>query len=154
MPLSWVSRSGPGKTMRSNNVLYFRSPRIGQDRAHVRSRPLPIICVGSDSGILRSRQNAIQSQSDLAVSSMTPEEADRWIRRTEPHVWVFCYTVELPRLVYLACRILRFSPQSRLILLEGAHRIGFEGTLFHLIVRRADGTDAFLEALTHLATAA
>jgi hypothetical protein len=143
-----------GTSMRSDNVIRFRSPWGGHDRAHVRSTPLPIICVGRDPGILRLRLNFIQLHSDLAVRSLTPEEADRWIHRPEPHVWVFCYTVELPRLVYLACRILRFSPESRLTLIEGAHRIGFESTLFHLVIRRADGTDAFLEGLIHLATAA
>jgi hypothetical protein len=140
--------------MRSNKVLSFRSPRGGQDRVRARSKPLPIICVGRESGILRSRLHVIQESSDLAVSSISPEEADRWVQRGESRLWVFCPSVELPRLVYVACRVLRFSPQSRLILLEGAQRIGFERSLFHLVIRQAEGTDAFMDALTRLANAA
>lgn len=140
--------------MRSNKVVGFRPVRTGRGPVPVRSVPRSIISVGSDPELLRLREQVICSQSTLSVRSMTPEEAGSWSARAEPHVWVFCHTVELPRLVYLACRVLRFSPQSRLILLEGTQRIGFESSLFHLIIRPSDGANGFLEALTNLSVAA
>jgi hypothetical protein len=140
--------------MRSEKVVSFRSARTGKDRAPVRPAPRSIISVGKDPELLRLRQQVIKSQSNLSVRSMTPEEADAWTTRPEPHVWVFCHTVELPRLVYLACRVLRFSPESRLILLEGRQRIGFESSLFHTVLRPSDGVEGFLEALMNLSVAA
>jgi hypothetical protein len=139
--------------MRSDKVLSFRSSRTGKDRVPARSTPRSIISVGKDPELLRLREKVIGSQSSLSIHSMTPREADSWSARTEPHLWVFCHTVELPWLVYLACRVSCFSPESRLILLEGTQRIGLESSLFHLIVRPTDGVDGFLEAVTSLSMA-
>jgi hypothetical protein len=140
--------------MPSNNVVGFPSVGTGKDRAPVRSAARSIISVGNDRELLRLRHQIIRSRSSLSVQSMSPDEADSWSARGEPHLWVFCHTVERPRLVYLACRILRFSPESRLILLEGAEHLGFESSLFHLVIRPSDGVDGFLEALTNLSVAA
>jgi hypothetical protein len=140
--------------MRSDNVLRFGSPQTGRDRAPVRSAPRSILSVGNDAELLHLRQQLISSQSSLSVRSLSPIEAGPWSGRKEPYLWVFCYTVSLADLVYLACRVLRFSPESRLILLEGSQRIGFEASLFHLVLRPTDGVREFLEAVTHLSVAA
>lgn len=140
--------------MRSRNLVGIRSARTGRDRAPVRSAPRSIISVGNDPELLRLRQQVISSQSSLSVYSLSPDEAAPWSARTEPRLWVFCHTVELSRLVYLACRVLRFSPESRLILLEGNQRIGFESSLFHIVLRPSDGVERFLDAVTTLAVAA
>jgi hypothetical protein len=140
--------------MRSDNLVSFRSVRTGTDRAPVRSAPRSIISIGRDPDLLRLRQEVIGSRSGLLIRSMSPDEADPWSARPEPHLWVFCHTVELQRLVYLACRVLRFSPESRMILLEGSQRIGYESSLFHLVVRPSDGVEGFLDAVTNLSVAA
>jgi hypothetical protein len=121
---------------------------------HSHSGRLAIVSVGRDPEILRQRQDFIRSQANLAIHSITPEEADAQSHRNEPHLWVFCHTIELPRLVYLACRVLRFSPDSRLILLEGQHRVGFESSLFHSVIRPRDGAEVFLKAVAQLSAAA
>lgn len=139
--------------MRSENVLGFRTARNSRGCAPVRPAPRSVISVGRNPELLRLRQEIISSNSKLSVHSMTPDEADPWSARNEPRLWVFCHTVELPRLVYLACRVLRFSPESRMILLEGRQRIGFESSLFHLVLRPADGVEGFLDAVTNLSVA-
>jgi hypothetical protein len=144
----------PMGQMRSDKVLGFHSVRTRKDHAPVRQAPRSIVLVGRDQELLRLRQQAIRSQSSLEVHSLAPEEADSWSARTQPHLWVFCHTVELPRLVYLACRVLRFSPESRLILIEGRQRIGFESSLFHRILRPSDGPGGFLDAVSDLSAAA
>ena len=140
--------------MRSDDALSVRAARATKGYAPVPTAPRTIICVGRNPEILRRRQEMISSQLSLAVHSVTPEEADAWSARTEPRLWVFCHTVELPRLAYLACRVLRFSPESRLILLEGDQRIGFESSLFHLVLRPSDGVKRFLDAVSALSAAA
>lgn len=139
--------------MNTDQISSFRGPRIRTDRVQLRSTPLSIISVGRDAEILRLRQEVICGRSDLSVRSFSPEEAEPWTHRPEPHLWIFCYTVELPRLVYLSCRVLRFSPESKLLLLEGRQRTGFEASLFHQVLRRTEGEGPFLDALERLAVA-
>jgi hypothetical protein len=136
--------------MRSERGVGFRSARTGRDFAPARSALQSIISVGRDPELLRLREQAILRQSSLSIRSMTPDEAAEWSGRPEPRLWIFCHTVEQPRLVNLACKVLRFSPESRLILLEGPQRIGFESSLFHLVVRPSDGVDGILEAVNSL----
>ena len=139
--------------MRSGKVIDIRSFVEKRDQTRVRSTPLAILSVGRNPAILELRQKVIGSRSDLHILSLTPEQAEALAQSSEPHVWVFCHTVELHKVVSLACRIRRFSPQSKLILLEKSHQAGFEASLFHRIIHPIDGVVPFLEALTHLATA-
>jgi hypothetical protein len=139
--------------MGSGKLIRFDTSAAKRDQCRVRSTPLSIISVGRDAEILRLRQEIIGRHSDLQIRSMTPEEAETWVRWAQPHLWVFCHTVELPRLVHLACRIRRFSPRSRLLLLVGSHDPGFEVTLFHQIVRSVDGVESLLDRLSQMAIA-
>ena len=82
-----------------------------------------------------------------------PEEAEKLARDSEPHLWIFCSTIELPRLVHLACTIRRNSPSSRLLLMEGSRRPGFELSLFHKAIPPLEGPDFLLNTVSHLAIA-
>jgi hypothetical protein len=140
--------------MRSDNVLNFRATKGERKLSSLRLVPRPVISVGSDPELLRLRHQVITSQSGLTVRSITPEQADPWTTQPEPHLWVFCHTVKVTQLVNLACRVLRFSPESRLVLLEGSERTGFEASLFHVVIRPSDGVEDFLEALATLSIVA
>lgn len=139
--------------MGSDKAISIRIPRVRSDSVHVRSTPLRILSVGRDPAILQLREQVICSRSDLSVRSLTPEEADTWTQRPNPHLWIFCHTLETRTLVYLACRVLRFSPESRLLLLHGGQRIGFEASLFHKVIRPVSGEEVFLDTLAAMATA-
>jgi hypothetical protein len=139
----------------SRRVLEFKVPCTGgRDNIHIRSAPLSIISVGRDSGILRCREEAISSRSDLKVRSMDPEQAESWSRRVDPHLWIFCSTVELPRLAYLACSVRRYSPGSKLLLIEAGRQTGFERLLFQKVIGPAEGLETLLNAITDLSLAA
>jgi hypothetical protein len=90
----------------------------------------------------------------MTIRSMNPEEAESWARRTDPHLWIFCSTIELPKAVYLACSIRRYSAASKLLLLEGSRTIGFEGQLFHQVLNPVQSVEAFLDAVSHFGLAA
>lgn len=139
--------------MSLHNVIEFRQPKVHRDKTHVRSAPLSILSVGRNPEILRTRQRVLTVNSDLDVRSMTPEEAEPWARATAPRVWIFCSSIELPRLVHLACTVRRYCPESRLLLLEGPRDPGFAITLFHRVLQPLEGPDVLLEAVSHLAVA-
>jgi len=85
---------------------------------------------------------------------MTPEEAEALARGRTPHLWIFCNSVEIAKLVYLACSIRLYSPDSRLLRLKGALHSSFEDSLFHWILPASEGIDSFLQAVSTLAVAA
>ncbi len=116
--------------------------------------PLSILSVGRDPELLRERERTISSRSDLRIRSLTPEEAEAPARSGETHLWIFCSTVELPRLAYLASSVRRYSARSRLILFKGGRQAGFEDSLFHWIFRAGDDLECFLAAVSRLAVAA
>lgn len=125
-----------------------------KDKVGVRNSPLSIFSVGRDKELLRLRERSIASRSDLQVRSFSPEEAEAPARGPGAHLWVFCSSVELPRLVYLACSIRRYSPDSRLLLLKNSRQSGFEDSLFHWVLPASDGIEALLDAISTLAVAA
>lgn len=135
--------------MQNKKVLEFHK----RDRMQVQAAPLTIVSVGRDPEVLRRRESVLSSQSDLSVRSVTPEDAERWARSSEPHLWIFCSTIELPRLVHLASTVRRYSPSSRLLLMEGARRPGFELQLFHRAIPPLEGPEFLLMAVSHLAVA-
>lgn len=120
----------------------------------MRHFPLTIFSVGRDQELLRQRERIIAARSDLRVRSMTPEEAEAPARGTTPHLWIFCDSIEIAKLVYLACSIRRYSPNSRLLRLKGALQSSFEDSLFHWILPASEGIDPFLQAVNTLAVAA
>lgn len=134
--------------MQNKKILEFHT----RDR-RPRPTPLAIISVGRDPEILRRRENVLSSQSGLSVRSLTPEEADKWARSPEPRLWIFCSSIELPRLVHLASMVRRHSPSSRLLLMEGARASGFELQLFHKAIPPLEGPDFLLDTVNHLAIA-
>lgn len=140
--------------MATDKVIEFGFPRDGRDRTHSRSAPLSILSVGRDPDILRLRNQVIRSRSEMNIRSMNPEEAESWARRTEPYLWIFCSTVELSKVVYLACSIRRYSSCSKLLLLEGSRAIGFEAQLFHQVLNPIQSVEEFLDAVSHLSLAA
>lgn len=140
--------------MDSSSRIDFPSVRSRIDRSNVRQKPLSILTVGRDGDMLQLVERMIRGCSDLSIRSLSPEEAEPLCHRPEPHLWLFCNTFEARTLVYLACRVIRYSPQSRLLLLTGGQRVGFEGTLFHRVIRRGDGDAPLLEAVSELSVAA
>lgn len=139
--------------MQPQKVVDIRRPSAPNVPARVGSAPLSVLSVGRDPEILRRRERVIASQSDLSVRSLTPEEAERWARSPEARLWIFCSTIELPRLVHLACCVRRYSPASRLLLMEGARAPGFELSLFHRAIPPLEGPDFLVNAVSHLAVA-
>lgn len=135
--------------MQNNKVLEFQR----RDRRQMQVAPLTILSVGRDPEVLRRRENVLSSQSDLSVRSLTPEDAEKWARSPEAHLWIFCSTIELPRLVHLASTVRRYSPTSRLLLMEGARRPGFEVHLFHRAIPPLEGPEFLLNTVSHLAIA-
>jgi hypothetical protein len=136
-----------------SNLLDF--PRIGSrfDQACGRSSPLSVISVGRDRELLRSRERIIREHSELSIRSMSPEEAEGWVRCDKPRLWIFCGSIEISRLVYLACSVRRYSRHSRLVL-DSLRPAGFESSLFDGIVRSGREAEALLEAVSRFAVAA
>lgn len=139
--------------MESGYVLEF--PRAGsrQDTICARTSPLPILSVGRDAELLLSRERIIRHHSDLSIRSISPEEAESWARSEKARLWIFCGSIEVSRLVYLACSVRRYSRQSRLVL-DCLRTPGFERSLFDCIVRSGREEDALLEAVSRLVLAA
>lgn len=137
--------------MSFGKVVPFRSAVRSQDRSPVRSTPLPILSIGRDRQILRVREQVITSRAGVGVLSLTADEAEPWTRNSEPHLWLFCHTIELPRLVALACRVRRFSAGSRLAVLEGSQHLSFEASLFHRVIRPTEGVERILDTICSLA---
>jgi hypothetical protein len=48
------------------------------------------------------RELLIRSRSDLVIRSLVPEEAEADARGAKEYLWIFCSTVELPKLMSLA----------------------------------------------------
>lgn len=139
--------------MESGYVLEFPRLDSRQDKICRRSSPLPILSVGRDAELLLRRERAIRDRSDLSIRSMSPEEAESWSRSEKARLWIFCGSIEISRLVYLACSVRRYSRHSRLVL-DSARLPGFERSLFDCIVRSDRETDALLEAVSRFALAA
>lgn len=126
----------------------------GRDVLQLREFPLSIFSVGRDPELLRQREHLINSRSDLRICSLTPEEAEAPARSGEAHLWIFCSSIELPKLAYLASSVRRYSAGSRLLLFKGVRRPGFEDSLFHWILGADDDFEDFLAAVSSLALAA
>lgn len=139
--------------MEDDHFVAIQTPREGRDRVHVRSDPLEVYLVGRDREILRRREGLIRNCSQLQVRSLSSEQAEKFVRDQEARLWIFCHTVDLGRLVHLACCVRRHSPASRLVLLEGRREAGFEASLFHQIVPALRGSDSLIDAVSHLAVA-
>ena len=105
-------------------------------------------------GRLWLREQTIIGRSDLRVRSVDAGQAESLARQTDPCLRIFCNTVEVPKLAYLACSVRRYSPRSRLMLLKGSRPAGFEDSLFHWVVRPSEGLEGFLDAISVLAVAA
>jgi hypothetical protein len=139
--------------MELTSLLEF--PNIGsrQDKVCARLSPLSVLSVGRDPELLLRRERILREHSDLSIRSMNPEEAEKWARSASPRLWIFCGSIEISRLVYLACSVRRYSRHSRLVL-ESARPPGFEASLFDGIIRSGEGAEALLEAVSRFAVKA
>lgn len=138
---------------KDNVVIAMQSPAATRDRVHVRTCPMEIYLVGSDPQILRRRERMLAGCSQLSVRSLNPDEAEKFVRDAAGRLWIFCQTVDLARLVHLACCVRRHSPESRLVLMRGRRAAGFEKSLFHQVVPTLDGPESLIDAVSHLAVA-
>lgn len=129
-----------------------QSPRstLIKDGPCARFSPLAVLSIGRNAEILSRRAALITSHSALEVRSLNPDEAEGWARSSKAFLWIFCSTVELPRLVYLTCSVRRYSPSSRLLLMQGKRAPGFESSLFHFILPASDDEEPFLDAVSRL----
>lgn len=116
------------------------------------AKPVTLISVGRDPELLRQRE-ALLARTGIHTRSALPEQAETDARSPEARVWVFCSTVEAAQVVYLACSVRRYSPNSKLLLIEGSRRVGFEASLFDRILKSKDAPEALLPAVSDLAIA-
>lgn len=105
--------------------------------------PLPVICVGRDLRLLAVRQHALDD-AGIPARTMLPQDAERVVHDDRPRVWIFCASIEMSTMIYLACAIRRNSPGSHLLLMERCEPAGIERSLFHQVICR----DSRLEQLT------
>jgi hypothetical protein len=124
-----------------------------QSQANPRVAGLPVVSVGRDPVLLRLREQ-ILSEANVAVLSLSPEEAEPEARMSQPRLWVFCSTVEFTQLIYLACNVRCFSPESRLLLLQGMRPVGSEARLFHRILDPEESIDNMLRIIIRLTSVA
>lgn len=128
------------------------SPRYGERlNGHV---SLPIISVGSSDNLLKLREQVILAGTGLPVQTIYPEDAEELAHSTEAKVWIFCSTVTLGSLVYLASAVRRHSPESRLVLLEGTRPVGYEVALFHRILDPIRNVGSLVDTVRELADGA
>lgn len=116
--------------------------------------PLRIISVGNEKELLRLREQVIIKGTGLKVQSVSTDEADGPAHSPDSQVWVFCSSVQLGPLIYLASAVRRYSPGSRLVLLEGVRPpLGSEAALFDRILDPFRSVESLVETLRELATA-
>jgi hypothetical protein len=96
------------------------------------------------------REDLIVSRSGLRVRSVTPEQAEMSAHSSGARLWIFCFSIENPKLVYLACTVRRYSERSRLLLIRGSRPPSFEEALFHRTIPNCDEPQDFLEAISAL----
>lgn len=116
--------------------------------------PLRVVSVGSEDGLLKLREQVIIAGTGLEVRSLLPEDAEELAHSSESMVWIFCSTVMLGPLVYLASAVRRYSPESRLVLLEGTQPLGYEVALFHRILDPIRDVELLIETIRELADGA
>lgn len=114
--------------------------------------PLPVISVGRDRGLLSARKRLME-KSGLSVQSVSPEEAERLVRDGCSRLWVFCASVEISTLIFLASSIRRHSPESRLVLVEREAAAGIEESLFHRVMDGQASGDVLARVVQDLALA-
>lgn len=139
--------------MSFTKVLPFKTDSARNPGLEGLSKNAAVISVGRSAEILRLRQQALLCHG-WTVRSVTPEQAETEARSPEQRLWIFCNTVEIVQLVYLACSVRRYSPGSRLILIERSTQPGFELSLFHRALKMTEGDDVLVTAVSELSSAA
>jgi len=115
--------------------------------------PLPVVCVGYDTGLLRLRESLIQHAGYPVSSVLVGDAVTAAKARHSPCVWVFCHTVWICDTVHLASTVRRHSPEDKLMLLTKPHGAGSEAVLFHSVLSQQAGVESFLNALASLSRA-
>ncbi|HEX3661493.1 MAG TPA: hypothetical protein VHU89_08670 [Acidobacteriaceae bacterium] len=108
--------------------------------------PWPVILVGRDRLLLKSRQTVMERRG-IAVQPMSPEQAEFPAHDGKPRLWAMCGSVEEGALVFLACTIRRYSAGSRLFLVEWKRAAGAERCLFHRVLDRETTEETLAEAV-------
>lgn len=108
--------------------------------------PWPIVSVGRDRSLLSARHAAME-QRGIRMLSLAPEQAEFPAHDGKPRLWVVCGSVEEATLVYLACTVRRYSPVSRLFLMEWVRPGGSERCLYHRVFDHRSDDDALAAAI-------
>ena len=110
-----------------------------------------IFSVGKDEGILRRRQEEIQTRAGMRVRWMQAQEAEILTRTRGKRLWMFCATLDSAQAMYLACSVRRYSPESRLLLLSEQEPPRFEMPLFDEVVLMPASMESIVSAVRRLA---
>lgn len=94
---------------------------------------MPVYSVGRDQVLLHLRQHAMD-EAAIPARTLTPEQAEAFIHDAQPRLWIFCASIDTASLVYLSSSIRRYSPESRLLLVEYGLASGSEAALFHRLL--------------------
>lgn len=108
-----------------------------------------VISIGEDEALLKLRELVLR-HNGYSVASLGVDQAASQSKSTEPNLWIFCSSVEFSNLLYLASNVRRYSPGSKLLLLEGTRGVGVEGTLFHGVLPATGGVDVMLKTIREL----
>lgn len=90
----------------------------------------------------------------MQMQSLNPEQAVAFVRQAVPRLWIFCGSVEAATLIHLAGAIRRYSPGSRLLLMEGADPGGPERALFHRVIGGSTAPESLVSTVRDLVQAA
>lgn len=113
-----------------------------------------VFLIGRDRTLLSRRERVLQD-AGWQVRTLSPEEAAEQAHSTDPRLWIFCgSSIELASIIYLACSIRRYSPASRLVLVEKDASTGIESSLFHRVVDCKAGAHLLAAVIDGMAPAA
>jgi hypothetical protein len=140
--------------MASQKVLKFKTAVTSEPPSVLvrRRERLPVISVGRDEELLELRKQVL-AQAGIFVRSLSPEEAEATAESSQARLWIFCNSLDLPSLMYLATGVRRFSPESKMLLLWGPSSPRFKLSLFHRILYPFSGVDALLRTVDELSVA-
>ena len=124
----------------------LRGPMSARQSVIPSRRPWPVLSVGRDRALLLDRQAAMGKRG-IGIHSLMPEQAEFPAHDGKLRTWVMCGSIEEATLVFLACTIRRYSPGSRLFLVEWLRPATAEKCLFHRVLDRDAGEDALAAAI-------
>lgn len=124
----------------------LRGPMSARQPVIPRRMSWPVVSVGRDRPLLMRRASALTT-AGITVQSFAPEQAEFPAHDGKPRIWVMCGSVEEATLVYLACTVRRYSPVSRLLLVEWIQPSAGERCLFHRVLDHEADQGALAQAI-------